>query len=78
MGEELSQRIEEGKWSPLEKKLIEFVVTLIMFIVAYTNSPRFKDLVDKIFIKLKETYEVKDEKYLLSISSNLTSLAILT
>lgn len=62
MGEELSQRIEEGKWSPLEKKLIEFVVTLIMFIVAYTNSPRFKDLVDKIFIKLKETYEVKDEK----------------
>ncbi|KIM49759.1 hypothetical protein M413DRAFT_6656 [Hebeloma cylindrosporum] len=45
--------IDQINLSPFEGRIVEFVVALMIFIVAYTNSPRVKQLMDQVVIGLR-------------------------
>ena len=59
----LSERLDQANLSPLENKIVEFVFAMLMFIVAYTNSPRVKRLVDQVVIGLTSQINDADERY---------------
>jgi len=52
---------EEINRSPLETRLIDFLVALIMFIIAYTNSDTVQEIVGEIVSKLNEDDNIDDE-----------------
>ena len=60
----LSERLDQANLSPFEGQIVEFVVALLVFIVAYTNSPRVKRFVDQVVIGLtSEINDANDERY---------------
>ena len=58
----LSEKIEEGKASPFEKQIIEFIIALILFVISYTGSQRIKDLANQVFAGLGEASASNDQK----------------
>lgn len=57
----VAEKAEQANSTPFEKQLIDFLVALIVFLVAYTNSKKVKDVVEQIIIKLKEVQEAETE-----------------
>jgi ankyrin repeat protein len=61
----VSERLDQANLSPVEGQIIEFVVALLVFIIAYTNSPRVKRLVDQVVIGLaSEINDANDKRHL--------------
>jgi hypothetical protein len=61
----VSERLDQANLSPVEGQIIEFVVALLVFIIAYTNSPRVKRLVDQVVIGLaSEINDTNDKRHL--------------
>lgn len=50
----VSERVEQGDSTPLERQIVEVMVALLMFFIAYMNSPRVKNVADQIISRLKE------------------------
>ena len=50
----LSERIGQAEPSLFEEQLVEFIVTLLMFIITYTSIPGVKDFMDNIARRLND------------------------
>ncbi|PPQ92159.1 hypothetical protein CVT25_008784 [Psilocybe cyanescens] len=57
----VAERAEQANSTPFERQLVELLVALMMFIVAYTNSKRVKNVVEQIIVKLTEMKEAENE-----------------
>ncbi|KAF8907891.1 hypothetical protein CPB84DRAFT_1767826 [Gymnopilus junonius] len=62
MGKILSNSLEEAESNPFEKKIIEFMVALVMFIISYIGSQRIKDFADQVVRRLNDINNEKNER----------------
>jgi len=61
MEQVLSEGVKQPNSSEFEKQMIDFVVALLLFIIAYTNSDNVKEFVNEIMSKLQEIEASKTE-----------------
>lgn len=63
-GGPMEQVLSEGtNRVQLERRMIDFVVAVLMFIIAYTNSDIVKGFIDEIMSKLEEIDGVNNRVY---------------